>query len=642
VKKNLTLKSKLILSFAILISIPLCVSVFVTYKMSSSVTERNAEELIAEKLNDKAVKMNEMASQVDRLSMSISSSDELQSLLSEAENKDNYERFNSFLLGIRMNQSIVNNIRVYDERQKETFMNNSWYKETVEKKGVGIWSSSSNKLLFRRAVPSLEKPGEMLGVIEIDISSDKISGILEDLKKDDYTQTSYLIKNDYDIFDPDRKFNKKMIEYINKEHSGNFLIRLNDDDVFVHYKRIDKTDWILVNLTLKNEVFGDLYAVQKNIFFYIVFTVIFSIILAYLISNQLVKPIIQLINNTKKIEEGDLAIASMMYKKDEIGELTSRFQLMAKKLSQYIKNILDSTSLTKRVFRKVSDNSHDVASVFALISDRTDEIVNQISTQDNEIRNGLFTVRNLTSNINEVVDRIDNANDRVKETNELSKKGNEAIDHLTSEVNIEIATIDKIVGDIKELDDVSRAISNITMFIQDISLKIEILALNASIEANRMGRNHGFIVISDEIKKLSDLTKMSLSDILSIIDESNQKINQISKKTSLIKDSQGKKHQLIEETRLSFDKISNSVDLIGKDLKDLLNHSDEMDKNKDLIVDLISYISYVSKQTTEHCVKVNEEIKRQEPSLLELISTVSEAEKELSGLNKKIDIFKLD
>lgn len=54
--------------------------------------------------------------------------------------------------------------------------------------------------------------------------------------------------------------------------------------------------------------------------------------------------------------------------------------------------------------------------------------------------------------------------------------------------------------------------------IDDIASKIDLLALNASIEAARVGKSgRGFTVVADEISKLSEKTQRALTEINSTV-----------------------------------------------------------------------------------------------------------------------------
>ena len=71
----------------------------------------------------------------------------------------------------------------------------------------------------------------------------------------------------------------------------------------------------------------------------------------------------------------------------------------------------------------------------------------------------------------------------------------------------------------------SREMMGIVDIINDISEKINLLSLNAAIEAARAGdAGRGFAVVADEISKLADQTAISIKEIDRLIKVNNDEI----------------------------------------------------------------------------------------------------------------------
>lgn len=88
-----------------------------------------------------------------------------------------------------------------------------------------------------------------------------------------------------------------------------------------------------------------------------------------------------------------------------------------------------------------------------------------------------------------------------------------------------------------ELENSLKASSNILVeihqqlkVIEDIASKTDLLALNASIEAARVGKSgKGFTVVADEVSKLSEKTQRALSVINETVERLEQELAAISK-----------------------------------------------------------------------------------------------------------------
>ncbi|MFD2682321.1 methyl-accepting chemotaxis protein [Bacillus seohaeanensis] len=132
---------------------------------------------------------------------------------------------------------------------------------------------------------------------------------------------------------------------------------------------------------------------------------------------------------------------------------------------------------------------------------------------------------------------------RMIQVSQLSQKGTKTIEivsNLSSEGSQKMISqkehMGKILADLKEmlseihlLQQISNQINEIVTIVQTIAEQTNLLSLNASIEAARAGEHgKGFAIVAEEVRKLSDETKNSVSNVSQLIEGTKDQVDKIS------------------------------------------------------------------------------------------------------------------
>jgi methyl-accepting chemotaxis protein len=281
-----------------------------------------------------------------------------------------------------------------------------------------------------------------------------------------------------------------------------------------------------------------------------------------------------------------------------------------------------------------SQNTQDLASSIEEISANIEEISSGIDNVSSiaEIQNSdVSSMKEKLSGLSDVINQMGSIiNDSLNATKDINSKAQKG--------EVSLREMEQNVARIRES---SQEMTNIVGIINDISDQINLLSLNAAIEAARAGdAGRGFAVVADEISKLADKTASSIKEIKTLISANE---NETHKGMEVIKDTveiistivngvnaiNSKITNLVEyrdrqtETNLS---VTGSVESLKKRSENIASAAFEQ---KNGISEIIKHISEINEISISNSVGA-EELNLDSRELLE----------QMNGFQKTIDEYK--
>jgi len=184
----------------------------------------------------------------------------------------------------------------------------------------------------------------------------------------------------------------------------------------------------------------------------------------------------------------------------------------------------------------------------------------------------------------------------VKESGErlmaASTEGRDVLNHMKNSIEDIIRAEEQNRQVIHSLKEKSRGIGELVAAIGKIAEKTNLLALNAAIEAARAGEaGRGFAVVASEIRKLAEQTRGISAEITKVLEEIQQSVESATGSTDLLSSELKSVVEVSGAAAEKFSNILNQIELIEKEITDMVGTSTE---TKNIVEDMGRAIARIS------------------------------------------------
>ena len=268
--------------------------------------------------------------------------------------------------------------------------------------------------------------------------------------------------------------------------------------------------------------------VNKMAVFYLLSGIIFfiaTLFIAYLYIGNIITPMNKIIGTIRQISTGDLNVRTGIDYKSEIGDIGNG-------LDRYLDTMSSIAKTVKDIAHKLAASSDEISSSSDTFTENVQKqaaSAEEIMSTVEELSSGLENVSDGTkdqfTSLTALADRMKELSDTINDMGMKVKDGLNLTHQISTKAKSGGESLTVMNQSMSTIGTRTQEMTNIIEIINGISEQVNLLSLNAAIEAARAGdAGRGFAVVADEISKLADQTAMSLKDIDNLIRVNNEEI----------------------------------------------------------------------------------------------------------------------
>ncbi len=237
-----------------------------------------------------------------------------------------------------------------------------WFTAAVQAQGGSIISSSHVQNIVQdryRWVISLSRliykinTNETIGVLLVDLNYDVINRICSSIKLGKRGYVFIIDKNGEIVYHPQQQLvygnlKKENIQQIVKSSQNYFAADNVEADKFYSVETMPVIGWKVIGVNYRDELVENRDKIRQTYASWGLAFFSISILLSIILAQRIAKPIRELRNSMRQVEQGNFSVRSEIKSSNEIGELGRDFNIMVSEIEKLLRRITEQQELKRK------------------------------------------------------------------------------------------------------------------------------------------------------------------------------------------------------------------------------------------------------------------------------------------------------
>ncbi len=400
-----------------------------------------------------------------------------------------------------------------------------WYQEAMTNTGETIISDPYETAVGEGdlVVTISQALQDGSGVVAVDINLNYLQGLINQVEIGETGYVMLLDHNQSYIAHADdvvgEKVETDVSDQLYASESGELELVYNDENRLFSFETNETTGWKLAGTITTQEINDAAMPILKRTALIIGIAIVIGVTAVYFIIRSIVAPIVRLREQALFMSEGDLTQKIDVQTTDEIGALGEAFSTMQSNLRTIIRSVEENAEVVASSAAELSASAEQTSDATEQVATSIQEVAHSAEVQTDSVHSTTQSIEELTTGIMQIADHTAGVTELTEHATEEAVEGGRTVANTVAQMTHIHESVKESNVITESLFERSQEVSSILNVVTEIAGQTNLLALNAAIEAARAGEHgQGFAVVADEVRRLAEQSEESVGEIQDIVE----------------------------------------------------------------------------------------------------------------------------